>query len=195
MEVKKQHNQEWKHFVQASNVPDGGQWLKLSANPEECAEIAARLEVKSIEKLEAKVHMHPKNNGHVLEITGHLNADVTQECSVTLDPVTSHVEDEFSAWYANYDQAASFTRAQHDLQARLTSEEQPMMEERDDPEPMVNGQVDVADLVVQYLSLAINPYLRDSEVVTPDDSAKKVVTQGVLRPNPFAALKNWRPKD
>ncbi len=195
MEVKKQHSQEWIHYVQASGVPDGGQWLKLVANPEERAAVAERLEVKSIEKLEAKVHMFPKNSGHVLEITGHLNADVTQECAVTLELVVSHIEDEFSAWYANYDQAASFTRAQHDMQARLLSEEQPIMEERDDPEPMVEGQVDVADLVIQYLSLAINPYLRDAGTELSSDSSKKVVSQGTLRPNPFAALKNWRPKD
>ena len=105
------------------------------------------------------------------------------------EQIESHIEEEFSAWYAgNYHQAALFTRAQHEMQSRLTAEEQPMMEEQDDPEPMIDGCIDVADLVAQYLVLAINPYVRVDGVRRKPILPKQTV-HGTIRPNPFAALK------
>jgi len=181
--------------VRAESVPSAGQWIKLVANESECKAMADRADIKGIKSLEAKIHLLPKNSGHVIEVRGSFCADVIQECAITLEQIESHIEEEFSAWYANYHQAASFTRAQHEMQSRLTAEEQPMMEEQDDPEPMIDGCIDVADLVAQYLVLAINPYVRVDGVEAETDSPPKQTVHGTIRPNPFAALKNWRPKD
>lgn len=201
MSTAKQLNHNWTHFVRADTIPEGGQWVKLHANENDCADLADRLGVKSVDTLEAKLHLIPKNSGHVLEIQGNLMATVTQECAITLDLVESSVEDEFTAWYADYERAASFTRAQHDMRSRFEGEEQPILEESEDPEPMVNGQVDLADLVYQFLSLAINPYTKsenaENESGSHIEDTANVSTgnAGILKLNPFAALKNWRPKD
>lgn len=197
MELKKRHNQDWINFIRADQVPDGGLHVKLAADAAEREAVAARLSILAIDKLTAHLEILPRNNGHVLQVTGRLVADVVQACAVTLSPVSSHIEEDFSAWYADYDKAASFTRAQRESQAKILLDEQPIMEERDDPEPMIGGQIDAADLIVQYLSLALDPYPRAKEggeghVAVAD---KAVYPHGVLRPNPFAALKNWRPKD
>lgn len=186
---------DWAQRVCAAQVPAGGQWIKLVANDSTRKAVADRLSVKSIETLEAKIHLVPKNSGHVLEIEGTLEADIIQDCVVSLAPVQSHIEDSFEAWYANYDQAASFNKAQHKLKATMEMDEVQMMDESVDPEPMDKGEVDVAELVIQYLSLAINPYPKSDSVKSdaaesPTDAAKES-----LRVNPFAALKNWRPKD
>lgn len=197
MTSSKLHNttSEWSHYVRADSVPEGGQWVKLAANGNECTSIAERLGVRSVDRLEAKIHLKPKNSGHTLEVEGHLSADVVQECVVTLVPIESHIEDDFEAWYADYDRAASFTKAQHEQKARLETEEQPIMEEKDDPEPMVGGAVNLAELVVQYLSLAINPYPKSEITKSGENEPEEASGQNSLRPNPFAALKNWRPKD
>ena len=137
----------------------------------------------------------------MLKIEGSLCADVRQECSISLEEVGSHIEDEFFAWYADYSKAASFTRAQHEMQAQVGMKEKQIMEESDDPEPMINGQVDLADLVCQYLSLAINPYVRSekasetSGTYLEDSHNTGGGAAGTLKLNPFAALKDWRPKD
>jgi len=192
----KLHNKnEWSHFIRAEEVPSGGQWVTLAANENEREEIAGRLGIRSIDKLEAKLHLLPKNSGHILEVDGNLAADVVQNCVMTLEPIGSHIEDQFSAWYADYDRAASFTKAQHDRKAKIELEELPIMEEEEDPEPMVGGQVDLAELVVQYLSLAINPYPHSDSVKSEKNEPKEQAFGGTLRVNPFAALKNWRPKD
>ncbi|HNQ92100.1 MAG TPA: DUF177 domain-containing protein [Alphaproteobacteria bacterium] len=196
MTTSKLHsNKEWSHSVRADSVPEGGQWVKLAANENECEAIAKRLGVKSLDRLEAKLHLVPQNSGHILEVDGHLSADVVQECVVTLQPVESHIEDDFAAWYADYERAASFTKAQHEQKARMESEELPIMEEKDDPEPMSEGAIDVAELVIQYLSLAINPYPKSDSVKLEGNEKEEATPQGSLRLNPFAALKSWRPKD
>lgn len=114
---------------------------------------------------------------------------------MTLEPIDLHIEDQFSARYADYERAASFTKAQHERKAKVELDELPIMEEEEDPEPMVGGRVDVAELVIQYLSLAINPYPHIDFVKYEENEPKEQAFGGVLRVNPFAALKNWRPKD
>lgn len=194
---KKSPNAEWPYPVNVDSIPDMGRHVKMVATAEQCAAIAERLELLGVQKLEADLELNLQNGGHILYVQGALRADVTQSCVVSGQPIESHVEDNFEAWFANNDKVASFSRARHEAQLKSESEEVQMLEEKDDPEPLVDGQVDLGDLVIQYLSLAINPYPRhpsagDAPVAEADP---KKAAAGNLRPNPFAALKNWRPKD
>lgn len=197
MTIDKQHKaiEDWSETVKAELVPDGGIWVKLAADENQRRAISGRLGVVSIDGLTAKVHLKPKNKGHIIHVEGTLQADVTQECVASLELIEFHIEDCFEAWFADYDKAASFSKARHERKGRMEMEELQIMEEEEDPEPMINGAIDVAELVVQYLSLAINPYPKNDSGKSEGGEAQKQANSGALRPNPFAALKNWRPQD
>lgn len=189
----------------ADQIPAKGKNAHIEADAAQLKAIAARLEVKAVKSLVADVHMELQNGGHILYISGNLKSDIVQECVVTADPVESHIEDSFEAWYADHEKAVPFIRAKHQVQSILEGDEAQMLEEKDDPEPLVDGQVDLGEVVIQFLSLSIDPYPRkegaEAEIVnlaevTEEKSQPSADSKAAsLRPNPFAALKNWRPKD
>jgi Large ribosomal RNA subunit accumulation protein YceD len=188
---------EWFYPFHVENVPPAGRTVKMRAEPQHMQGIAKRLDVPSVNFVEAELHLSLQNAGHILYITGHIKAEIVQECVVTLKPLTSIVEDSFEAWYADHDKAVSFNRAKHQLKALEEADEVPILEEQDDPEPLIDSQVDLGEVVIQFLSLAVNPYPRDGSLEESEEPDVKVISEksSILRPNPFAALKNWRPKD
>jgi hypothetical protein len=201
---KKLPESEWSHVMRADSVPSAGKHAKLSASPEQCAAIARRVGVGDIENLHATMKLALQNGGHILYIQGAVEADIEQACVVSGTPVKSHVKEEFEAWYADHDKAIPFNRAKHEVKAKMEGDEVQILDERDDPETMIDGQVDLGEVAIQYLSLGINPYPRAPEFAANDieesaPQSKQLAAassgSGSLRPNPFAALKNWRPKD
>lgn len=182
------------------DVSAKGKKFSIVADAKQCAAIAERLNLLSVENLSADVTVDTQNGGHVLYISGHFVVDIVQECVATLEPVNDHLEDDFEAWYADHDKAVSFARAKHKVKTMEEGDEIPVLEEQEDPEPLTDGQVDIGEVVIQFLSLSINPYPRKegAESMGNDDTAEISQTSkqnASLRPNPFAALKNWRPKD
>jgi uncharacterized metal-binding protein YceD (DUF177 family) len=145
------------------------------------------MEVVEISSLEAKLKI-VRENGRVLHITGRFTADIVQNCVVTLEPVKSHLEDDFESWFADPGQAVSFARARHEKQKLQGESERPMLEEYEDPEPVIDGRINIGEVVAQYLSLAIDPYphAEGVERVGQDDEQKKEAD------NPFAKLKALR---
>lgn len=194
---------EWSYPFQAENATSRGKTLHIQANPDQLKAIAKRLDVKEVKSVEADLTLTLQNGGHILYINGNFKADVIQECVVTNEPLESFVQDDIEAWYADHDKAIPFARAQQKIKAIEEGDEVQMLDEKDDPESMVDGQVDLGEMVIQFLSLAINPYPRKDgnyeNIEGGEDSSQspqqQATQQATLRPNPFAALKNWRPKD
>lgn len=193
---------EWFYPFHVENIPSAGKTVKMVAGAEHLKPIAERLGILEIKSLSAEIRLTLQNAGHILNITGNFKAEVVQECIVTLQPVTSVIEDSFEAWYADHDKAVSFNRAKHNMKAMEEGDEVQILEEKDDPEALIDGQVDLGEVVVQFVSLALNPYPRAEGVASdaaeapqPIEVTKKSAGAASLRPNPFAALKNWRPKD
>ena len=61
----------------------------------------------------------------------------------------------------------------------------------DQPEPLVDGKIDVGEVVAQFLAVAMNPYPRKdgakvADVVKSEDEEE--------RPNPFAKLAGLKDK-
>jgi hypothetical protein len=61
-----------------------------------------------------------------------------------------------------------------------------MLEEYEDPEPLVDGKVDVGELASQYLSLAIDPYPHAPGVEPVGEDPEIELKRD--KENPFAAL-------
>ncbi len=155
---------EWIHLIKADQIPPNGEWMTLSPDSAQRTAIAARIGVEEVQTLHAQLHLIPHQGGHVVEVRGNLNACLTQMCVRTLTPMTTNVAEEIAAWFADYDAATSPTRAnlkaRRDRTQNMMEDLQFIKEEQDDPEPMSNGQIDLTDLVQQFLSLGLNPLSR-----------------------------------
>lgn len=181
---------EWSVPVIAQDISAARTVHKIVATEEERQNLARRLDLISIEELKAEITLH-RQNKLVVHVTGNLEARITQACIKTLQPVPQHIEDSFEAWYADQQQALSFAKAKAERQERKGGEgERPMLEEHEDPEPIIDGVIDLGELATQYLSLSIDPYPYAEGVERPETDE---IVYAEETENPFAALKNLRP--
>lgn len=166
--------------------------LELAPDAREAARLAERYSVLSVQNMKAFLKFAVQG-GHKLHIKGTIIADVAQKCAVSLEPVTQHIHEEFEAFFINNDQAVSFVQAKHQRQREIEDPEIPFLDEKDDPEQVIDGKADLGELVAQHLSLMIEPYPRKEGVALEDDSAgKEAEDPSVHRRNPFEALKDWK---
>lgn len=183
---------EWSVLVDAQTVTSTPQKTRIAASEEERKALCTRLGLNNISSLSADVTLH-REKGSVIHVNGLMKASVMQVCSVTTDPVQTQIEETFEGWFADQDRIVMLAKARHERLGRMTDSEIPILDESEDPEPLVNGMIDIGELVVQHLSLAVDAFprrrgLEDTEMI--DVSAGDPAA--LVRRNPFEALKNWK---
>jgi uncharacterized metal-binding protein YceD (DUF177 family) len=116
-------------------------------------------------------------------LTGEVKGELTQLCSVTLEPVVEHIREDVSLEYWP-ERALS----RHGAEAIETEESL----EHDPPEPLVDGKIDLGHLAAEIFAAAINPYPR-KEGVNFDWADEKAAAQAEAT-KPFAALAKLKGK-
>lgn len=112
--------------------------VRLSARPEERAALARRLDLVSLDALEATLELKRRRNG-LIDLVGRLAADLGQRCVVTLEPVPQRLELDVHEIFGERDRAA---------------------ETGDDTLPVEDGFVDLGETLVQRLAEGLDPYPR-----------------------------------
>lgn len=188
--------QEWHYPLEADNVSEKPQKIELSPDADQKKALARRLDIHKIHDLTAKLNVQRNSGNMVVYIRGEIIARIEQKCIVSLAPVFQDIIEPFEAWYADTAQAVSFTKAKRDRLNIKEKGEQPMLEEHEDPEAIVDGIIDLGELVTQHLSLAIDPYPKSFEVLKKEKEDNSVEgAESEIYDNPFAALKDWRSKE
>lgn len=183
---------EWSVLVDAQTVTNHPQKLRISAGEGERKALSKRLELSQINSLSADLTLY-REKGNVIRVNGLMKAHVVQACSVSADPVQTQIEETFEGWYADQDRIVMLAKARHEKLGRLADSELPIMDESEDPEPLVNGMIDVGELVVQSLSLSLDAFPRRRGLEEAETMDVLVEPEGqALRKNPFEALKNWK---
>lgn len=156
-------------------IPAGGMVEDIVASPAERKAVAARFGLLDMSKLEAHLDIDHAE-GHMIAVTGTMTAEVVQQCVVTLDPVPAHIDDAIDIVFA----PAGLLEAGANPPHSESSDEEA-------PEPIVNGKIDLGELVAQHLAVALNPYPRKPGAELPVMNAGKT-DEGADSPNPFAKL-------
>lgn len=182
---------EWSYLFSIDDLEKKPETLIISPDEDAKKRLAQRLGIVSLDDLQADLKITRASGSMIVHIEGKISADLTQSCVVTLDDIPARVEDEFEAWYADTDSAVSLAKAKHERASKGGHSEVRMLEEEDDPEKIIDGKIDLGELVTQYLSLSINPYPHAEGIeLATDDAAQEQVKID----NPFAALKDWKSK-
>lgn len=122
---------------------------ELEATAAERSALARRFDLLALDRLVAEVRLRRLRDGLRIGVTGRLEAEVTQACVVTLAPVTSRIELDFSLLYSL---AGDRAEAQDEV---LVDPDDP-----DPPETVGPEGIDLGEAVAQQLALAIDPYPR-----------------------------------
>jgi uncharacterized metal-binding protein YceD (DUF177 family) len=166
---------EFSRPLDVARIGSGETVHDISATPAERDALARRFGLLGMASLEARVRLRRAPAGARLHLAGHLTADVTQACVVSLEPVENHVEEDFTVVYGALPEDADVS-----------------VDVDDDSvvEPYPAGALDIGEAVAQELALALDPYPHaPGAAVESQESAGQTASD---RPNPFSVLANLR---
>ena len=115
----------------------------ISARAEEREALARRFGLLSLGRLEAEIRLQ-RLAGDMVRLNGRLGADVVQACVISLEPVASVLEQDFTVLYG----------------ATETSRSVMVDLETDETESFDGDAIDIGEAVAQHLALALDPYPR-----------------------------------
>jgi uncharacterized metal-binding protein YceD (DUF177 family) len=158
-------------------LPDAGKTVEFAAGDAERAAVARRLGLLGLADLRVSGRVDVLRRGRSALLTGTLHAAVTQSCVVSLDPVEAVIEEPLRVRLLDAAEAA-----------REAEEPDP---DEDDVEILEDGAIDLGELAVQYLALALDPYPRRPDLADAGPSAEPETGENVV-PGPFAVLKKLK---
>lgn len=141
----------WHVPVRAQDIPEAGLQFSLAADPATRAAVASLLELPDLPRFGAQFEVTPARGGG-LHVTGSVSATVGQTCVVTLDPITSEIEERVDLTFWPFGTAPERATAESGTEDAV-----------DELDP--NGALDLGTVAVEFLSLGIDPYPRKPEVV------------------------------
>jgi uncharacterized metal-binding protein YceD (DUF177 family) len=119
-----------------------------------------------------------------VKIKGEVHAAVTQSCVVTLEPVSSKIDEAVEH---------IFVPEGSKLARMVTNEEGEIVLDPngpDIPDQFTGDSIDVGAAVAEFAALAIDPYPRKSQTEFTDAAENEPEVE--KRPSPFAVLKDWK---
>jgi len=167
------------------NLSKAGRTFKLVATEKECRELESRLDVRTVNSVEAEYRVDPMGGRSGLLAAGTITADIVQACIVSLEDVRENISEEFAVRLVNEAHAEN----QRELE---------MDPEEGDVEYYSGEFIDMSDVLIQYVSLALNPYPRVNTVSEGEEivysSGSGANDEADEKPHPFAELKKLQDK-
>jgi hypothetical protein len=168
----------WRVPVAVEDIAETGQHFALVADAEARAGIARLVGLRDLPRLQADFDVTPQGAGG-LRVSGRVSATVGQNCVVTLEPLANEIDEEVDLLFMPQS-AADATEGNGE-----TGDNSEADVKWDDPEPLIDGVVDLGALATEFLVLGIDPYPRKPGAVfeSPADSRAEE--------GPFAVLADW----
>ncbi len=139
------------HLVNVEEVPEQGLDLTISADAATRRALAAADGLAGIDSLEADFHV-ARRGPTEFNVSGTLRARVTRVCVVSLEPFDTDVVEEIDVDFAP---PATVARAAARSATLLGA---PGAPERDPPDAIVDGMIDVGAVAAEFLALGLDPY-------------------------------------
>lgn len=165
------------HLYPVERLPGEGRVVKMAVDTDDRSRIASHLGLDGLSSLTAKVTLKPFAGGEMVRVTGTLVAHVIQTCGITLQPVESDVEE-------TVERVFSFQAADDSDAKELDLDP----EAAEPPDPVIEGHIDLGDVLVEQLALGIDPFPRlpGAEFSVPKGA------DGASSSSPFAVLEGLK---
>ncbi|RWB53489.1 DUF177 domain-containing protein [Mesorhizobium sp.] len=136
-----------------ARLPQKGLPVLIEADERQRAALAAEYDLLSVERYRAELLVASwKRNG--VNVSGRVEADITQACIVTLDPVAAHIDEPVEALFLP--EQSKLGREGFEGGGEIVLD----ADGPDSPETFSGDTIDVGALAEQFFGLAIDPYPR-----------------------------------
>jgi uncharacterized metal-binding protein YceD (DUF177 family) len=156
-------------------VPREGQVVTIEATPAEREALAAFYRLPAVAALTATLRVDPWGQGGV-RVTGAVHGELTQTCVVSLEPFPATVDEDVDVRFATPLATNSKSTATEETQTFSLLDE-------DEPDPVIDGKIDLGALTVEFFALGLDPYPRKPGAVLDEERTNSEPTD-----SPFAAL-------
>ena len=154
--------------------------MTIEASPAEREALASLYELPAIAALTATLRLDPAGRGGA-RVTGAVHGEFTQTCVVSLEPFPGTVDEVVDMRFAPQAEEESGRRAGRETLTISLADE-------DDPDPVVDGKIDLGALTAEIFALGLDPYPRKPGVAfdAPEPESG--------RESPFAPLAESIPR-
>lgn len=142
-------NVEFSRIVRVDTLPRDGLEQKIAANDAERAALAERFGLVAVESLEAELVV--TRSGRGARVVGKARAKVMQTCVVTLEPFAAEVIEDIDVRFAP-DSPEQKREPIHEHEIRF--------EDEDEPDPLIDGRIDLGELAAEFIALGLDPHPR-----------------------------------
>lgn len=156
-----------------AELPQAEQHYRLEAKEADCRYLAEVLQVPGVNRLAADIRLKNNHSEGMLDVFGHISAEVRLESVVSLELFDENYDFDFEL---RYDTEATYASQREEAEDWTV----------DLPDVVIGGQIDLADIVIEQIALRLDDYpRRPGEVFkfeaefSEDDKAKH---------NPFDVL-------
>jgi len=163
----------WSFPVVVGDLPEGGAEFDITPDEAARAELARFAGVLAVPSLRGRLEVRRSGKGAVVD--GTIEGTVRQACVVTLEPFDNPFLETVSLRFSPHAPGAQESEIEIDAAAA------------DPPDPLLNGKVDLAAVIAEFLALTIDPYPRKPgvEFSAPENTVEK-------DPSPFAVLEKLK---
>ncbi len=175
----------WSVPVTPDDIPaETGRHFDLAADADTRAAVARVAGLRDLPRLQATFDV-TRRGLEALHVVGRVSATAGQNCVVTLEPLTSEVEEGVDLVFAPPSPMVQQQAVADDENGAAKRTRRNL----DGPEPLIGGAVDLGALATEFLILGLDPYPRKEGVVfEPPQDIKP-------DPGPFAPLAGLVGKD
>jgi Large ribosomal RNA subunit accumulation protein YceD len=142
----------WHVPVAVEDVPETGQHFDLVADADVRGGVARAAGLRDLPRLAASFDV-ARRGAHGLHVVGEVSATVGQTCVVTLEPLVNEIAEKVDLLFMP--PPVSAPQAEEGSEASDTARAI-----TDEPEPLLDGRVDLGALATEFLLLGLDPYPR-----------------------------------
>ena len=149
-------NAPFSRFVRVESVPEGGVEHSVEANEAERRALAELNGLAAIGRLTAKFALRRAGRG-IIRVRGEVHAEATQTCVVSLEPFDVVLDEPVDVRFAAA-VGESVSRRGPPITAAEASAF--AIGDEDEPDPIVDGKIDLGALAAEFMVLGLDPYPR-----------------------------------
>lgn len=177
---------EWSHMIDRRNIPKGV--IPISANQQQCADLAKRFDLESIDSLSANLEFHPDPDHRTAQsiiLKGKFTAKYQQICAISAEILHQKAQESFALFMVE-DSAytAMVEKNEQDEEGFILS-----LDELDII-PFKSSAIDIGEMTAQSFALSIDPYATGENC----HAVRQKWLGEEKRENPFAILQKLQNK-
>ena len=161
-------------IVRVDTLPRDGKVVSVEATSAEREELASFYRLPDIAVLTATLSLKPLGRDGV-RVTGAVHGELTQLCIVSVEPFPATVDEEVDVRFAPQKAAKSGS-----------PEETFSLTDEDEPDPIIEGKIDLGALTAEFFALGLDPYPRKPGAAFEEERMDSEPADSPLRRSPSA---------